>query len=156
MQSDIFKDPQYTTLMKRHIYELLSYLLSENSDFSIVSTVAPIDFNPTLPQAIKEKFDEKVMFVIGGYTKESAYVDSDALYFEAGFGEDNFGSKLTIPLLSIKQLFLDENPILLNFIRDEEIAQTKDPKSDLQNSMAALLNNPNNHALKAKLAKKKS
>ena len=61
------------------------------------------------------------------------------------FGEYNFGSTVRVPLLAIKQLFLEDDPIILN------LSNPSDKKKPSATSMEALLNNPENK----KLLKKK-
>jgi hypothetical protein len=85
---------------------------------------------------------------LSGYTFESAKIDKGYFVFEAGFGSENFGATVSVPLLAIKQLFVEEHPIVIN-LAEPLLAQKKEDK--VQNSMEALLNNPENK----KLLKKK-
>ncbi|HFQ60695.1 MAG TPA: hypothetical protein ENK39_00150, partial [Epsilonproteobacteria bacterium] len=120
-----------------------------NQDFSIACEVKYITFMPELPTNLKETFHETVLFVLSGYTFESAGLDADYLTFEAGFGEENFGSTVSVPLLAIQQLFVGDNPIILNLAKPmSEIEKQKETHSlSKKSSMEALLNNPENKKL---------
>ena len=74
------------------------------------------------------------------------------MIFEAGFGRDEFGSVVTVPLLSIVQVIVDETPICINLsvYKEEDDELTKASNSNREdldgekNSMASFLNNPEN------------
>ena len=148
MTTNLFQTSQYRTLMKEHIYKTIIYLFEQNQDFAIACETKHITFNPQLPSEIKETFNETVLFVISGYTFESAKVDEEYFVFEAGFGSENFGSTVQVPLLAIKQLFVGEHPIVINLA---EPVVPKKQADKTKNSMEALLSNPENK----KLLKKK-
>ena len=144
---NLFQTPEYRTLMEDHIERTIGYLFNRNQEFSLACEIKHINFNPELPAGIKEAFNETVLFVLSGYTYETAKLDTGYFSFEAGFGSENFGSTVTVPLLAIKQLFVGDNPIVLN------LAQPIDKeKVSKKSSMEALLNNPENKRL---LKKKK-
>ena len=82
--------------------------------------------------------------MLANYSFESATLNKEFLEFEAGFGSENFGAVVQIPLLAIKQIFVGEYPILINIASIPEEAEEID-------SMSALLNNPEN----AKLLKRR-
>jgi hypothetical protein len=147
MTINLFQTPEYKALMQEHISNTISYLFEKNQEFAIACEIKYIDFNPLLPEETMESFKETVLFVLSGYTYESAKLEGEYFSFEAGFGEENFGSTVIMPLLAIKQVIVGEHPIVLN------LAQPT-PKKELskKNSMKALLNNPENQRL---LKKKK-
>ena len=69
------------------------------------------------------------------------------LIFEAGFGSENFGSLVSVPLISIMQVIIDETPVLINLATPkEEVTQTesKTDENGVENSMASFLSNPEN------------
>jgi len=146
MTINLFQTPEYRTLMEEHIEKTIGYLFNKNQEFSLACEIKHINFNPELPSSIKEAFNETVLFVLSGYTYETAKLDTGYFSFEAGFGSENFGSTVTVPLLAIKQLFVGDNPIVLNLAQpiDKEQVSKK-------SSMEALLGNPENK----KLLKKK-
>ena len=146
MTINLFQTKEYKELMTEHISKTIAYLFNKNQEFAIACEIEHIDFDPALPQSIMEGFNDVVLFVLSGYTYESAQLGGEYFRFEAGFGEENFGSTVTIPLLAIKQVIVGEHPIVLNLAKPS-------PKQErsTQNSMEALLNNPENK----KLLKKK-
>jgi len=150
MTINLFQTEEYKTLMKEHIIKTISYLFEKDQEFAIACEVKYVSFSPELPHHIMETFNESVLFVLSGYTFETSQLESDFFSFEAGFGEDNFGSTVTVPLLAIKQLFVGDHPIVLNLAHPEEKKAASSGNST-KNSMEALLNNPENK----KLLKKK-
>jgi len=146
MTINLFQTPEYKELMEKHIEKTISYLFNKNQEFALACEIKHVTFTPELPSDIKDKFNETVLFVLSGYTYETAKLEDGYFYFEAGFGSDNFGSTVAVPLLAIKQLFVEDNPIVFN-LAEPVIEEDVSKKS----SMEALLNNPENK----KLLKKK-
>jgi len=142
MTINLFQTAKYKTLMSEHIFKTIDYLFEKNQEFAIACQIKHVIFQPELPTGIQESFDETVLFILSGYTFESAHLEKDFFSFEAGFGEDNFGSTVTVPLLAIKQLFVGDNPIVLNLA--EYVAEKKPTE---KNSMESLLKNPENKKL---------
>ncbi len=146
MTINLFQTPEYKKLMEEHIEKTIGYLFNKNQEFALACEIKYVSFTPELPSEIKETFNETVLFVLSGYTYETAKLEEEYFYFEAGFGADNFGSTVAVPILAIKQVFVGDHPIVLNLaepVKEEEVSK--------QNSMEALLNNPENK----KLLKKK-
>jgi hypothetical protein len=141
---DLFHSDDYRSLMRDHIYNVLAFLLENNSDFAVAAEVEHMEFAPELPRELRKGFSEVALFVISGYTLESAYIDGDCLHFEAGFGEENIGADTKTPFLAIKQIFIGEYPILINITYPTPfVSASQTPK----HSMEALLNNPENQKL---------
>ncbi|AKF25540.1 hypothetical protein YH65_09245 [Sulfurovum lithotrophicum] len=153
MTMNLFQTAQYRTLMKEHIHKTIIYLFEQDQDFAIACETKHVTFDPELPAEIKETFNETVLFVISGYTFESAKINDEYFIFEAGFGSENFGSAVHVPLLAIKQIFVGEHPIVINLAESAIVPKQADKakNSKAKNSMEALLNNPENK----KLLKKK-
>ena len=147
MTINLFQTPEYKSLMGEHIYKTIDYLFSKDQEFAIACEIKHVTFDPELPSNIKETFKETVLFILSGYTFETAKLEEEYFYFEAGFGDENFGSTVKVPLLAIKQLFMDDHPIVLNLANPSEKKVTSS-----KNSMEALMNNPENKKL---LQKKK-
>jgi len=149
MNTDIFHTDPYRNIMTEHIYKTIGYLFESSHDFAIACEVKYIDFSPMLPDNILEGFNETVMFIISGYTFESANIDKQYFTFEAGFGEENFGSHIQVPLLAIKQVFINDYPILINHSEhSESMHAAVDVETEgTKNSMKSLLNNPENKKL---------
>ena len=148
MTLKLFQTSKYKALMDEHITKTIIYLFEQNQEFAIACETKYITFNPELPSEIKESFNETVLFILSGYTFESAKIDRGYFVFEAGFGSENFGAVVNVPILAIKQLFVEDHPIVIN-LAEPALLQKKEDK--VQNSMEALLNNPENK----KLLKKK-
>ena len=152
MTINLFQTPEYRTLMQTHIYQTIDYLFQKNQEFALACQIKYITFDPELPSSIQESFEDTVLFVLSGYTFESAALEEDHFFFEAGFGSENFGSTVTVPLLAIKQIFVGDNPIVMNLAQPSPKAdEIKGDKASKKSSMEALLNNPENK----KLLKKK-
>jgi len=142
MTINLFQTPEYKALMEEHIEKTIGYLFNKDQEFALACEMEYVNFNPELPLDIKNTFKETVLFVLSGYTYETAKLEEGYFYFEAGFGNDNFGSTVTVPLLAIKQLFVGDHPIVLNLAEP-----TTKKKTSNKNSMEALLNNPENKKL---------
>jgi hypothetical protein len=150
MTINLLQTQEYKAMMSEHIFKTIQYLFEKNQEFAIACEIKHITFSPELPDSILESFDETVLFILSGYTFESATLEDTYFSFEAGFGSENFGSTVHVPLLAIKQLFLGDHPIILNLA--EHSVENKDtdkiPKEKGQkNSMKSLLNNPENKKL---------
>ena len=143
--------PEYKKLMKEHVLAMVEYMFNTNQEFGIACEISAVYFEPILPNDLLESLPEVTLFMLANYSFDSATVDENMVTFEAGFGNENFGSMVHVPLLAIKQLLVDEYPILINIASPKEdfIEEVEEQSID---SMSALLNNPEN----AKLLKKKS
>ena len=140
---------EFRELMQNHILQTIEYMFDNNEEFGIACEIEHVKFTPELPTEIKESLPEITLFMLANYSFESASLDNEYLSFEAGFGNENFGALVQIPLLGIKQLFVGEYPVLMNitsYVEEEEEEQLTEV-----DSMSALLNNPEN----AKLLKKR-
>lgn len=149
MLYDILKDRSYAKLMQKHIIELLTHLFEQDQNFGILCKIETLNFDPELPQSITAEFRPMTLFFLAGYTFESAQITETSLIFEAGFGSENIGSVVTVPLLGIMQIIIDETPIFVNLASPQETFQTKPKnneslKSGERSSMEALLANPEN------------
>ena len=152
MTINLFQTPEYRALMQSHILKTIEYLFDRNQEFAVACEVKMIKFTPELPVEIRETFNETVLFILSGYTFESAQLDEDYFSFEAGFGAENFGSVVTIPLLGIQQIIIGgDTPIMINhakpIINVEKKEESDSQKALKSSSMEALLNNPENKKL---------
>ena len=148
MTINLLQTSEYKELMSEHLYKTINYLFSKNQEFAIACVIEHLTFNPELPKSITESFQDIALFILSGYTFETATLDNDTFIFEAGFGEENFVSTITVPLLAIKQLMLNDTPIILNLSE-----YTKPKPATAKSSMESLLSNPENKKL---LKKRKS
>jgi hypothetical protein len=148
MTINLLQTPEYRALIQTHIFETIKYLFNKNQEFALACEVKYITFTPELPTEIKESFDDTVLFILSGFTFESAQLNEGYFSFEAGFGSDNFGSMVSVPLLAIKQLFVGDNPIVINLANPViESEKKKEGSASKKSSMEALLNNPENKKL---------
>ena len=132
--------PQFREIMQEHIFNSIEFLFDTNQEFGVACEIEFVQFDPPLPKDIESTLPTVTLFMLANYSFESASLNEDFLEFEAGFGTDNFGSFVQIPLLAIKQMFVDEYPILINITSPQEEKEEVD-------SMSALLNNPENAKL---------
>jgi hypothetical protein len=146
MLYDIVKNDTFLNLMRSHIEDLISHLFEQDQNFGILCKIEHLSFDPELPAHIKEEFRPMTLFFLAGYTFESARIERGHLIFEAGFGSENIGSFVTVPLLSIMQIIIDETPIFVNLASPKEEAknQQTDHQKGVENSMSAFLSNPEN------------
>jgi len=146
MLYEMIKDENYIKLMEKHLQELLLFLFEQEQNFGILCKIEHLSFEPELPENIRNEFRPMTLFFLAGYTFESARLDNGTLLFEAGFGEENIGSFVQVPLLSIMQIIVDETPIFVNLASPKETASNKQPKREngIENSMASFLSNPEN------------
>jgi len=104
----------FIKMKTQHAKDVLYFLLLNKEEFSVVAYLKAISFNPTLPKEIMENFDEAILFILANYTLQSAHIKDDNLIFEAGFGKENFGSEVTIPLSNIIQIIQNNTPLFVN------------------------------------------
>jgi hypothetical protein len=142
MITDIIESVDYKDLVKKQIHETITFLLAKNQEFSITANIEPITFNPKLPKSIKlNKFS---LFVLSNYTYSTIEVNEDFLSFEAGFGAENFGSSVKVPLHAIFQIVVEESILYLNSVATVE----KFNKNLEKNSFDVFKNNPKNKKFK--------
>ena len=146
MLENIIQDEDFARLMKKNIEELIALFFQKEQNFGILCKIEDVAFDPQLPDDINSEFRPLTLFFLAGYTFETARIEDGYLTFEAGFGSENIGSVVNVPLLSIIQVIVDETPVLIN-IATEPVVKTV-PKSidekGVKNSMASFLSNPEN------------
>ncbi len=146
MLEKIIQDEDFGGLMKKNIQDLIILFFEKEQNFAILCKIEEVSFNPELPKDINSEFRPLTLFFLAGYTFETAHIEGEYLVFEAGFGSDNFGSIVSVPLLSIMQLIVDETPVLINLAvqTHHEEKTTQANESGVKNSMASFLSNPEN------------
>jgi len=144
----LLEDKKFAGLMKRHLQETIAFLFEKEQNFGVLCKIEDISFYPELPEEIQSEFRPLTLFFLGGYTFETARIEDGMLIFEAGFGSENFGSVVSVPLLSILQVIVDETPIMINLaIEKEDVIEEQVEEFDengVKNSMASFLSNPEN------------
>ncbi len=152
MLSDLLKNEEFKDLLSGHTEEITQFLVENGMDFGILCNLAEIEFNPELPEEIGKSLKPLTLFILSGYTLETAYLDheQEALFFEAGFGEDNFGSVVSVPLDAIIQIAIDDTVIHINLAASIQKPKnkTKKAKATIEKSMNAFLSNPENEKFK--------
>lgn len=146
MLESVIKDKDFANVMQKNIQELLIHLFEKDQNFGVLCKIEYVNFEPALPSDISSEFREMTLFYLAGYTFETARIIGGSLVFEAGFGKENFGSLVNVPLLSILQVIVDETPLLINLATYAKDTQTVRENDDLgvENSMASFLSNPEN------------
>lgn len=142
MINEILQSEQYKKLVQKQIYETIEYLLDNSIEFSITANIGLVDFNPKLPQHISSKLQKFSLFSIlrSNYALISFELHEEFITFETGFGNENFGSVVKIPLHCIFQIVIDESILYINSVATVE-KFNENPK---EKSMNVFKNNPNN------------
>jgi hypothetical protein len=144
---ELIQDVNFAKVMKNNIQELILYLFEKDTNFGILCSIDEIEFSPNLPEDILSQFHNMTLFYLAGYTFETARIENDSLIFEAGFGADNFGSIVTVPLLGVVQIIIDEQPILINlakYKKEQENSVKEVDDKGVENSLNIFLSNPEN------------
>ncbi|MDD2449186.1 MAG: hypothetical protein PHS42_07100 [Sulfurimonas sp.] len=146
MLESLTNNKEFAQLMQKHTQEVIVHFFKEEQNFGILCKIEDVEFNPALPKDIISEFRPLTLFFLAGYTFETAHIKDDCLVFEAGFGVENFGSMVSVPLYSIMQIIVDETPILIN-LSNQKIEQKPKKivdKKGVEDSMASFLSNPEN------------
>lgn len=146
MLENVIEDKQFADLMQKNIENLITHFFEKEQNFGILCKIEEISFEPPLPEGINSEFRPLTLFFLAGYTFDTARIDGNFLVFEAGFGTENVGSFVTVPLLSIMQVIIDETPVLINLAtyKPQDTAKEDLDESGVENSMASFLSNPEN------------
>ena len=140
MTQNITENVEFQELIQNHCKEQINFFISKGIDFSVVANISNITFEPDLPNNLKDNLSKFSLFTLAGYTFQSAYIKEGSLFFEAGFGKDNFGSLVQIPFSSIFQIIKNDNIVFINISATLENID-KNPKNK---SMNVFKKNPNN------------
>ena len=146
MLDNVINDNEFSELMQTHIQEMIIHFFNKEQNFGILCKIEDVNFNPALPKDIESNFNQLTLFFLAGYTFESATIQDNNLVFEAGFGAENIGSLVSVPLVCIMQIIIDETPILINLAlpMDEEQNKSQPASKGVEDSMASFLSNPEN------------
>jgi len=142
----IIKNREFAALMQNNIQELIIHFFNQEQNFGVLCNIEDVSFEPSLPDSIANEFRPFTLFFLAGYTFETANIQDNYLVFEAGFGADNIGSIVSVPLISIMQIIVDETPVLINLsVYKEDLMPKEIPSAQgIENSMASFLSNPEN------------
>ena len=111
---NIVEDINYRDMLESQIFEVIEYLINKDEEFSITANINGVTFEPEMPESISKNFSHFTLFTLSNYTYESIILTEKNITFEAGFGSENFGSHVTIPLYAIFQIVIDESILFLN------------------------------------------
>ncbi len=131
MIHNIITNKEYREITTKQIKELLQFLVKENEEFGITANLSGITFTPEIPHSIKRHFTKYTLFSLANYTLESLELHDNYITFEAGFGEENFGSVCKIPYFAIFQISIANSILYINptatvekyFMSEEETAE---------------------------------
>lgn len=140
MIKDIIENENYKDLVSKQIKEVIIYLLEQDQEFSITGNIDSVSFDPELPDVIKEQLPKYSLFILSNYTYTTIALNDNYISFEAGFGNENFGSNVKVPLHSIFQVIVDESILFINPVATVD----KFNKNQKTNSLNVFKNNPNN------------
>ena len=147
MLDNVIEDNDFARLMQKNIQDLIIHFFEKEQNFGILCKIEEVYFDPELPDDINAEFRPLTLFFLAGYTFETARIEENTLVFEAGFGQDNIGSIVSVPLLSVMQIIIDETPVFINLATRKELESVKseeENKEGVKNSMASFLSNPEN------------
>ncbi len=148
MITDVIEDINYRALMGTQIQEIIHYLLEHNEEFSVTANIKGTKFNPPIPSTIYDGFSNFTMFSLTNYTYSTIVVSNDYISFEAGFGEENFGSTVTIPFYAIFQLVINDSILFVNPTATvEKYFLAKSLENNQDRSRKAFTMNPKNKEL---------
>ncbi len=157
MLRKIVDQDNFRELMQEHCGDVVSFLFDENIEFSILTSLTNVSFEPPLPNDIIKDFKPITLFTLAGYTYESSRLEDGYLSFEAGFGRENFGSLVTVPLYAILQIIIENTPIFINLStppeKKKEHQKQTGKDTGVKKSMDIFLSNPNNKKLLKKRKK---
>ena len=145
MIKDIIENENYTLLVSKQIKETMQYLIQSDEEFAVTANIKGITFNPELPDSIYSQLSAFSLFILANYTYSTLELDDNYIYFEAGFGKENFGSLVKIPYNAIFQIIVDESILFVNSTATVKNFFTK--KEQDKKSFNAFKNNPNNENL---------
>ncbi len=146
---NIVEDINYRDMLESQIFEVIEYLINKDEEFSITANINGVTFEPEMPESISKNFSHFTLFTLSNYTYESIILTEKTITFEAGFGSENFGSHVTIPLYAIFQIVIDESILFLNptatvekYFEEQELEE-----DNTQRSMNAFTMNKKNKDL---------
>ena len=146
---DLLNNEEFLKIIKKSSADILYFLLENNIEFSVLCAIEKTQFNPVLPSKIRQRFKPLTLFMIAGYSFESAYIEKKRklFIFEAGFGNDNIGSIVHISLAGIYQIVIGDEVIFINQGARLEYKKHKYDNGSLEHSAQIFLSNPDNSFL---------
>lgn len=143
MITTIIENDNYKDLITSQIEDIIEFLRNNGKEFSITANLDAVTFNPNLPETIKSQLSQYSLFVLSNYTFTTIKLQNNFITFEAGFGSENFGSTVKLPLYSIFQIVIDDSILYLNPLATVD----KFNKNKKEKSLNVFKNNPQNKNL---------
>jgi hypothetical protein len=143
MINNIIENVEYKDLVSSQIKDTINFLLKQNQEFAVTANIDSITFNPELPSATFDKLSKFSLFILSNYTYSTIKVDDSHIYFEAGFGSENFGSTVKVPFYGVFQIVVEESILFVNSVATVD----KFMKDASTKSLNVFKSNPNNKNL---------
>ena len=140
---NVIEKNEYKELVSSQVKETINFLLDMNQEFAITANIDALSFSPELPEPIYNKLSKFSLFVLANYTYSTIKVDASYISFEAGFGNENFGSTVKVPFHAIFQIIVDESILFINSVATVD----KFNKNRKEKSLNVFKNNPKNKKL---------
>ena len=128
----ILTNNEFMKIKEKHAKEILEFLILNAEEFDILCSKEEISFDPPLPEHITSAFGEVLIFSIANYTLSTAEIIDNKLIFEAGFGEENIGSVVSVPLEAIIQITEEETPLFINVAATLPKPEPEKPKNPFE------------------------
>lgn len=153
MENKLFFNKKLRKAMEKNCENTIEFLVGENIDFFITVEKDVVEYNPNLPSNILPDNNDFVIFHVINYGLENIHFENNNVVVEMGFGSENFGSTLTIPLWSIFQInignHIQKEPMFINIlgIKATSIKENIKLKNGVDKSKNIFMNNPANKDL---------
>lgn len=143
MLKNIIENGDYKNLVSSQVKDTINFLLDQDQEFAVTANIEALKFDPELPEKTLEQLSKFSLFILSNYTYSSIKLDNENLYFEAGFGSENFGSTVKVPFFAIFQIVVEESILFINSCATVD-KFNENPK---EKSINIFKNNPNNKNL---------
>lgn len=146
---NLLEMPEFSELLGDHAAEMLAFFLDEEIEFGILCNLADVEFKEKLPDTLYSALKPLTLFMVAGYSFESARLRDDLiLEFEAGFGRENFGTVVQVPLSAILQILVGDTVVFINLTATMP-GRKKEPinAGSEARSLDAIFANPENEKL---------
>jgi hypothetical protein len=132
MLEKLIHSDKFCESMNESTKEIIAFMLETGVEFGVICSTDEVVFEPQLPPEILKNIKPIALFVLSNYSFESAYIDSSGtiLYFEAGFGADNYASLVGIEIANIIQIVVEDTPVFINVCAGREKPKKKKPAMD--------------------------
>jgi len=146
---NLLEQPEFAELLGDHCAEMVAFFLDEGIEFGILCNLADVEFRDRLPDEIYSALKPLTLFMVAGYSFESARIRDDlVLEFEAGFGRENFGTMVQVPLNSILQVMIGDTVVFVNLTATLPKKKKEGPNMGSESrSFDAIFSNPENEKL---------